>query len=81
MTSLTAQTFGVKNKGLLKEGFDADLVVFDRETIIDKATFENPAQKPEGIEWVLVNGEVAVEKGEVAGAKSGRVLRHNFQIP
>ncbi|MBW2619126.1 MAG: D-aminoacylase [Deltaproteobacteria bacterium] len=75
MTSLPAQTFGVKNKGLLKEGFDADVVIFDPVTILDKATFDDPTQRPEGISWVLVNGEVAVEDGRVTGAASGRVLR------
>jgi N-acyl-D-amino-acid deacylase len=76
MTSFPAQTFGVRNKGMLKEGFDADIVVFDPETIIDKSTYEDPNQKPEGIHYVLVNGEIAVDHGNVLGATSGRVLRH-----
>jgi N-acyl-D-amino-acid deacylase len=75
MTSLPAQTFGVKGKGLLKEGFDADLVIFNPETIIDKATYEDPNQPPEGIRYVLVNGKIAVEDGRVTGVASGRVLR------
>jgi N-acyl-D-aspartate/D-glutamate deacylase len=75
MTSLPAQTFGIKNKGLLKEGFDADLVVFNPATVLDRATFENPNQSPQGIPWVLVNGQVAVEDGKAAGSTSGRVLR------
>jgi len=77
MTSLPAQTFGVKNKGLLKEGFDADLVLFDPDRVADKATFDDPTQKPEGIPWVLINGEVAVENGLITGAASGRVLRRS----
>jgi N-acyl-D-amino-acid deacylase len=77
MTSLPAQTFRVKRKGLLMEGFDADIVIFDPETIIDKSTYEDPQQKPEGISYVLVNGEIAVENGEITGATSGKVLRHN----
>jgi N-acyl-D-amino-acid deacylase len=76
MTSFPAQTFGVRYKGVLKEGFDADIVVFDPETIIDRSTYEDPNQKPEGIHYVLVNGEMAVEHGNVLGATSGRVLRH-----
>lgn len=76
MTSLPAQTFGVKSKGLLKEGFDADIVIFDPETILDGATFDDPTKKPAGISWVLVNGEVAVENNQVTGATSGLVLRH-----
>ncbi len=78
MTSLPAQTFGIKEKGLLKEGFDADIVLFDPETIIDKATYDDPIQKPEGISWVMVNGQVAVENGKITGATSGRVLRHTL---
>ena len=77
MTSLPAQTFGVQGKGLLKEGFDADLVIFDPATILDQATYEEPNQKPKGIRYVLVNGQVAVERGTVTGATSGKVLRHN----
>ena len=76
MTSLPAQTFRVKRKGLLREGFDADIVIFNPKTVIDKSTYENPQQKPEGIIYVLVNGEIAVESGEVTGVTSGRVLRH-----
>ncbi len=75
MTSLPAQTFGVRGKGLLKEGFDADIVVFDPETVIDGATYHEPHLAPEGIPYVLVNGQLAVERGEVVGAASGRVLR------
>jgi N-acyl-D-amino-acid deacylase len=76
MTSFPAQTFGVKGKGLLKEGFDADVVVFDPATILDKSTYEDPNQKPEGIDYVLVNGEIAVDHGRLTGATSGKVLRH-----
>ncbi|MDY6972756.1 MAG: amidohydrolase family protein, partial [Thermodesulfobacteriota bacterium] len=76
MTSLPAQTFRVKKKGLLKEGFDADIVIFDPETVLDRATFDDPRQKPEGIPWVLVNGKVAVEEGRATGAARGKILRH-----
>ncbi|UCD79185.1 MAG: D-aminoacylase [Desulfobacterales bacterium] len=75
MTSLPAQTFGLYKKGLVRPGMDADLVVFDPDTIIDKSTFEDPLQPPEGIHWVIVNGEVAAEDGKIAGATSGKVLR------
>lgn len=77
MTSLPAQTFRVKKKGLLIEGFDADIVIFDPKTIIDNSTYEDPLQNPEGISYVLVNGEIAVESGKVIGATLGKVLRHN----
>jgi len=75
MTSLPAQTFGVNQKGLLMEGFDADIVIFNPSTIMDRSTYEDPQQRPEGIRYVLVNGEIAVENGEVTGATSGKVLR------
>jgi N-acyl-D-aspartate/D-glutamate deacylase len=76
MTSLPAQTFGVQGKGLLKEGFDADVVIFDPAEILDRATYEDPNQGPVGIRHVLVNGEIVAENGKVTGAASGTVLRH-----
>ncbi|MBI2620145.1 MAG: D-aminoacylase [Ignavibacteriales bacterium] len=75
MTSLPAQRVGLKDRGLLKEGFYADIVIFDPETIIDKATFENPHQYSEGISHVLVNGQVVWENGTFAGNYPGRALR------
>ncbi len=75
MTSLPAQTFGLHKKGLVRPGMDADLVIFDPDTIIDNSTFEDPLQPPQGISRVIINGEVAVEDGSIAGAGSGKVLR------
>jgi len=75
MTSFAAQTFGIKGKGLLKEGFDADVVVFDPKTVKDCATFEAPYAPPEGIDHVLVNGVAAVENGRLTGRRAGRVIR------
>ena len=75
MTSLPAQTFGLYRKGILRDGLDADIVIFDPQTIIDRSTFDDPLQPPAGISWVIVNGEVAVEHGQVTGATSGQVLR------
>jgi N-acyl-D-amino-acid deacylase len=75
MTSLPAQTFGLYKKGILRERLNADIVIFDPETIIDNSTFDDPARPPTGIHWVIVNGELAVENGEVVGATSGQVLR------
>jgi len=54
---------------------DADLAVFDPSTIIDKSTYEDPMQPPEGIRWVIVNGQIAAQDGNVTGATSGEVLR------
>jgi dihydroorotase/N-acyl-D-amino-acid deacylase len=75
MTSLPAQRVGLKERGILKSGFYADIVLFDPKTVIDKATFENPHQYSEGIDLVLVNG-VPVWKDETfAGNYPGRGLR------
>lgn len=79
MTSLPAQTFGVKTRGLLREGYEADIVIFDPETVMDRSTYEEPNVGPEGIQCVLVNGEIAVERGRVTGTTSGKVLRHRGQ--
>ena len=80
MTSLPAQTFGINGKGLLKEGFDADITIFDSEIVLDNASYEDPTQPPTGIHQVIVNGAIAVERGEVIGINSGRVLRRNTRV-
>ncbi len=74
MTTLPAQRLGLRDRGLLREGHWADVVIFDPATIIDKATFDDPHQYPVGIEYVLVNGTVVVDKGRHTGARPGRVL-------
>jgi N-acyl-D-amino-acid deacylase len=71
-----AQKLRLRDRGLIKDGYRADLVIFDPQTILDKATYEQPHQYPEGISHVLVNGEIAVENGAHSGKKPGRVLRH-----
>lgn len=76
MTMLPAETFGLKRRGLIMPGYMADLVIFDDQRIKDRATFEEPFLKPEGIHYVLVNGSPAVWEGEATGATAGRVLRH-----
>lgn len=72
-----AQKIGLKKRGLIKKGYWADLVLFNPEKIIDRATFENPYQYAEGIEYVLVNGIIAVEKGMYTGEKAGQVLKRS----
>jgi N-acyl-D-amino-acid deacylase len=62
-------------RGLVKEGYAADLVLFNPDTVKDIATFDDPNQPSRGIEWVLVNGRVAVEKGKVTGTAAGRTIR------
>lgn len=75
MTSLPASTIGLVNKGLIKEGYDADITVFDKDTIIDCATFDNFSAKPEGIKYVFVNGRIALENGQYTYAESGKLIR------
>nr|WP_288935957.1 D-aminoacylase [uncultured Allomuricauda sp.] len=75
MTYLPAQTLNLSDRGLIKEGLRADITIFNPETVIDKATFEKPHQYSEGIEFVIVNGGLAVENGEFKDIKSGIVLR------
>lgn len=76
MTSLPAARLGLRDRGLVKPGMKADLVVFDPEGIRDTATFEDPERYAEGIAWVLVNGTPVVSNGRPADARPGKVLRH-----
>ncbi len=76
MTSLSAAKIGLKDRGVLKVGAFADLAVFDPARVIDRATYLDPFQYPEGIEVVVVNGVVTVDHGRHTGARAGRVLRH-----
>ena len=75
MTSFPAQRLGLLDRGLLKEGLWADVVVFDPETVKDKATYLDPHQFPEGILHVLVNGQIVVANGQQTGRLPGKVLR------
>ena len=74
MTSLPAQTFGFRDRGLIREGFAADLVIFDENTIADQATFDKPHQFPLGISYVIVNGAPVLENNQMT-ARSGLALR------
>ena len=74
MSGATAQRLGLQDRGLLREGFFADVAVFDAARIVDRATFEQPHQYAEGVAYVLVNGELVVDGGKHAGARPGRVL-------
>lgn len=75
MTAMQAGQLGLPDRGVLKEGNVADVVLFDFDKIIDKATFDEPHQYPEGIDSVVVNGELVVHRGKHLGAKPGRILR------
>lgn len=74
MTSLPAQKFGLKGRGLLKEGMAADIVVFDAATVQDRATYADPHQYSQGMHYVLVNGQLVVAEGQHTGARPGQVL-------
>lgn len=76
MTSLSARTFGMIDRGLVREGCFADLVLFDPETISDTATYDDPKQEAQGIKLVIVNGEIALDAGRHTGAGSGKMLRY-----
>src|SRR5262245_27724992 len=75
MTSLPAQILGLKDRGMLKEGYWADVTIFDPEKIRDRATYVNPHQYAEGIPFVLINGELVVDGGKITGKLPGKVLR------
>jgi N-acyl-D-amino-acid deacylase len=74
MTGLTAQTFGLKDRGILKGGFAADITIFDPGTVDEAGTFARPIQPARGIEHVIVNGSVVWQGGASTGARPGRVL-------
>jgi N-acyl-D-amino-acid deacylase len=75
ITSLPAQREGLHDRGLLKEGFFADITIFDAATVLDRATYENPVQVSDGVKYVFVNGELEYDAGKLTGAQAGRVLR------
>jgi len=75
MTSVPARRFGFERRGVLRESQIADIVIFDRDRVIDKATWADPHQYPEGIVHVIVNGLVVIENGEHTGRLPGKVLR------
>jgi N-acyl-D-aspartate/D-glutamate deacylase len=68
---------GIFDRGLVRAGFYADLVLFDPDTVIDKADYSGKAAYPDGIEYVFVNGELVVSKGEHTTARPGKLLRHS----
>jgi N-acyl-D-amino-acid deacylase len=76
MTSLPAQTFGLRDRGLVREGMAADLVVFDDAAVSDPSTFERPHQYAAGFSHVVVNGVPVVDAGRATGSRPGRALRH-----
>jgi N-acyl-D-aspartate/D-glutamate deacylase len=75
MTGAPAARVGLTDRGLLREGMFADITISNPQTVADLATFENPNQYPVGIEYVLINGQLSVDKGKRTPALAGRVLR------
>ena len=77
MTSLPANFLNLQDRGLIKEGFWADLVIFNKDTVKSRATYGDPNAKSEGIMYVLVNGHITVDKGKTTGALGGKALIFN----
>jgi N-acyl-D-aspartate/D-glutamate deacylase len=81
MTGLPAQTLHLheQNRGLLKRGFSADILIFDPSEVKDLATFEDPHQLAEGFDWVIVNGILTRANGEFTDKRGGKMLRSQFE--
>ncbi|MBI3329826.1 MAG: amidohydrolase family protein [Nitrospinae bacterium] len=75
MTSFPAQKFGLWKKGIVREGMDADLVLFDPHTIAERSSYRDPHRYPAGIPYVILNGQVAVDQGRFSGILAGSVVR------
>jgi len=75
MTGLASTTLGLADRGFIKEGMKADVVVFDLDQFTDKATYTEPRQYAEGVEYLLINGGLAIERGKSTGKRLAKVLR------
>ena len=78
MTSFPAQRLGLKDRGLIKDGYKADIVLFNPDTVKAPATKENPKQYPIGIDYVIVNGKIVIDDGNNTGVTPGRALRRGI---
>lgn len=78
MTSMPAERVGLKSKGVIKNGFDADIVIFDYDKLEDKASYTNSCLLTEGIEYVIVNGQVVYKDKKFTGSTPGKVIRHSI---
>ncbi|MFQ5686989.1 MAG: amidohydrolase family protein, partial [Candidatus Scalindua sp.] len=75
MTGFPAQKLGLKDRGVLKEGFSADITIFDQGAITEKATFTNPHNYSKGIKHVFVNGKLTIKDGKHEGVVNGEILK------
>ena len=80
MTKLPASVLGLNDRGEIKTGFWADVIIFDPNSIIDHATFVAPHQYPSGISYVLVNGRIAINHGKYTDSLPGKVLKKYLKI-
>lgn len=78
MTSMPADRLGLTDRGYLRQGYKADITIFDKNTITDKGTFEKPHQYPVGIQYVIINGGITIDQGELTSQRSGRVIRKTY---
>jgi len=76
MTSLNAAKLGIRDRGLLRTGQFADITIFDPDRVIDRSTYEDPFHYNDGIEYVVVNGQLVLDRGKHTGVRPGRALRH-----
>jgi N-acyl-D-aspartate/D-glutamate deacylase len=74
-SALVAETFRIPERGLVREGYFADVIIFDPNTVSDRSTYEQPEVLAVGMRFVIVNGKIAVENGAYTGALVGRALR------
>ena len=77
MTSLPASVYGLKSKGLIKVGMDADLCIFDAEKICDKSDFLNFSENNVGLQYVIIDGKTVLENGVYNGTRAGKIYRKN----
>jgi N-acyl-D-aspartate/D-glutamate deacylase len=75
MTSFPAQKFGLWKKGIVREGMDADVIIFDPDTIAERSTFQDPHQYPAGLPYVILNGQVVVDQDRYTGKLAGQVVK------
>jgi len=81
MTSLPANILSLRTRGIIQPGLAADMVIFDPEEIQDKATFAEPLHYSEGIDYVIINGQMVIDNGKVIQVYPGKVIRHNARTP